>query len=70
MIWGCQTKAAVRLPVSFCEPRPPLITADGRLTPEGRGWIVDCVNKGRLNCVVIQANNGADVRLCDLVTKP
>jgi hypothetical protein len=57
---GCVTKAAVRLPVSFCAPVPRPMTND---------WIVDCLNAGRLNCVAIQANNGDDPRRCDLVPK-
>ena len=61
MTWGCATKAAVRLPVEFCSPRPvPMTTA----------WLVACLNAGRLNCVAIQANNGDDVRKCDLTTMP
>lgn len=68
MTSGCVTRAAVRLPVSFCEPRPPLAVG-GTLTPEGTNWIVGCLNAGRLNCVAIQANNGDDVRKCDLAPK-
>ena len=65
MTWGCATKAAVRLPVTFCPPKPPLVL-DGRLTTDGMDWLVACINAGRLNCVAMQANNGEDPKRCDL----
>lgn len=68
MTSGCVTRGTSRLPVSFCDPRPPL-AVQGQLTAAGVKWIAACVNAGRLNCVAIQANNGEDVAKCAIVPK-
>lgn len=68
MTSGCAPRAAVRLPVSFCDPRPPL-AVQGQLTAAGVTWIAACIDAGRLNCVAIQANNGEDVTRCDIVPR-
>jgi hypothetical protein len=45
------------------------VDVDWKLTPEGRIWMVNCVNAYRENCVAIQAYNKEDVKKCDITPR-